>query len=76
LAIGQKGKLQHQLMARHFQRMGQNNYTTILDWRSQLNLEKVNIFIDINNLNNQQYILSGFVRMPRRWFNVGVQFQM
>ena len=76
LAIGQKGKLQHQLMARHFQRMGQNNYTTILDWRSQLNLEKVNVFLDINNLNNQQYILSGFVQMPRRWFNVGVQFQM
>jgi iron complex outermembrane receptor protein len=76
LAVGQKGKIQHQLMARHFQRMGQATYTTILDWRSQLNLEKVNVFFDINNLNNQQYILSGFVQMPRRWFNVGVQFQM
>jgi len=56
--------------------MGQATYTTILDWRSQLNLEKVNVFFDINNLNNQQYILSGFVQMPRRWFNMGVQFQM
>jgi outer membrane receptor protein involved in Fe transport len=76
LSVGNKGKLQHQILARHFQRMGQAAYTTILDWRTQLNLKQVNVFFDINNLNNQAYILSGFAQMPKRWFNVGVQFQL
>lgn len=76
LSIGHKGKVQHQISARHFQRMGQSNYTTVVDWRTQVNLDKVNVFFDINNLNNQQYIVSGFVQQPRRWFNLGIQFQM
>jgi hypothetical protein len=76
LSIGNHGLLQHQILVRHFQRMGQEAYTTIVDWRTQINLDHVNVYFDINNLNNQAYILSGFAQMPRRWFNFGVQFQL
>jgi vitamin B12 transporter len=68
--------IQHQIIGRHYQRFNTEKPSLILDWRTQYNNANWTVFADITNLNNQEYKLSGFVTMPGRFFNLGVQYRL
>lgn len=68
--------IQHQIIARHYQRFNTEKPSLILDWRTQYNNANWTVFADITNLNNQEYKLTGFVIMPGRFFNLGVQYTL
>ncbi|MEN9394752.1 MAG: hypothetical protein RL362_973, partial [Bacteroidota bacterium] len=68
--------IQHQIIARHYQRFNTEKPSFILDWRTQYNNANWTVFADITNLNNQEYKLTEFVIMPGRFFNLGVQYTL
>jgi iron complex outermembrane receptor protein len=76
LGINNGEHIQHQIIARRYQRFNTEIPSLILDWRTQYNNANWTVFADITNLNNQEYKLSGFVTMPGRFFNLGVQYTL
>lgn len=67
--------VQHQITYRGLERAGQE-FQHLLDWRTSIQIRNWNFFADIANITNQLYSLSGNVQMPRRWYQLGVQFQL
>jgi vitamin B12 transporter len=67
--------VQHQITYRGLERAGQE-FQHLLDWRTSIQIRNWNFFADIANITNQLYSLSGDVQMPRRWYQLGVQFQL
>ncbi len=68
--------VQHQFIARRYQRFNSESSRFVLDYRAQFSQANWVVFADITNLNNQIYKLSGFVTMPGRYFNIGVQYTL
>lgn len=67
--------VQHQLTYRGIERAGFEIFH-LLDWRTSIHLDQWSFFADISNITNQPYTLSGDIPMPRRWYQIGVQFQL
>lgn len=59
--------------ARYQQRVSYTDYT-LLDARVSYTHRRFNIYADINNLTNVQYIEAGAVPMPGRWVTVGLKW--
>jgi outer membrane receptor protein involved in Fe transport len=47
-----------------------------MDIRTQYQNENWTVFADVSNLTDENYRLSGFVTMPGRYFNLGVQYTL
>lgn len=67
--------VQHQLTYRGIERAG-NPLIHLLDWRTTIQVRQWSFFVDISNLSDQEYSLSGDVLLPGRWYQIGVQFQL
>jgi hypothetical protein len=75
MTIGSGKMVQHQIIARRLQRMGQSQIAMVYDWRTQANINSQwNVFADVSNMTDLHYKLSGQVFMPGRYFNVGVNY--
>jgi vitamin B12 transporter len=75
MTIGTGKMVQHQIIARRLQRMGQSQIAMVYDWRTQANINSQwNVFADVSNMTDLHYKLSGQVFMPGRYFNVGVNY--
>ena len=57
----------------YLKRISNNDYT-ILDLRLGYRIQQWMVYIDANNLLDQQYKESGAVPMPGRWFTFGAKF--
>lgn len=59
--------------ARYQQRVSYTDYT-LLDARISFTQKQFNIYADINNIGNVQYVEAGAVPMPGRWVTIGVKW--
>jgi iron complex outermembrane receptor protein len=72
LEWGLMNKLYFSLKARYLSRITYDPYW-LLDTRCDLRVSKVwTSFMELTNLTNTDYVEAGFVRMPGRWFRVGL----
>jgi iron complex outermembrane receptor protein len=65
----------HSIKVRFIDRLENESYW-LLDTRLAFKKENVSVFFDIHNLLNTQYIESGMVTMPGRWYRVGLNFDI
>lgn len=48
----------------------------VSDIRFDIKLNNMNIYTDLTNLTNAQYLETGAVYLPKRWFNLGVKYHI
>lgn len=65
--------LQVNITSRYLKRISNNDYT-VLDARIGYRMKQWMVYIDANNLLDQQYRETGSVPMPGRWFTFGAKF--
>ena len=76
LGLGAGNHVQQQYIVRRIQRMNQSAPVVVIDIRTQYQNENWTVFADVSNLTDENYRLSGFVTMPGRYFNLGVQYTL
>lgn len=65
-------KLQFNAATRYQYRINANDYT-LVDLRVGYQLNKLNIYADVNNLLDQQYKEIGVMPLPGRWYTLGLR---
>ncbi len=65
----------HSINMRYNERFNGLEYG-LVDYRVRFNRNNWSIFGDINNLLDREYIESGVVPMPGRWYRIGVEYRL
>lgn len=71
IATGQR--ILHTLSARYFERF-EGNSASIFDYRMTYKTNALDLTLDVLNILDRQYVASGFVPAPGRWFRLGVGY--
>lgn len=69
-------KIEGTIKARYLERMDIDPYF-LLDARVDYNRMKVlGFFVEASNITNTEYVETGFVQMPKRWFKAGISVNL
>ena len=69
------GRFQYSLSGRYLDRVNLDDYT-LLDAQLQYQGNKLKIWVQVNNITDQQYTETSGVPMPGRWYNGGVSTRL
>jgi vitamin B12 transporter len=67
--------IQHSFSFRYNERLNAQQYA-VADYRLRAGYKKWAFTLDVNNFLDRQYIESGFIPMPGRWYRVGVEWRL
>ena len=67
--------LNQTITVRHINRLGMVDYT-LFDSKLNYTYKNLNIYTEVSNILNQDYLEAGFVAMPGRWFKFGVNVEL
>ncbi|MFN8776287.1 MAG: TonB-dependent receptor plug domain-containing protein [Flavobacteriales bacterium] len=68
-------RLSHSMICRYLERFNGASYA-VFDYRLRYSGGPFAAFVDAANLLGRQYVESGFVPMPGRWFRIGVEWRI
>ena len=69
-------KVELTVKTRYLQRMGMDPYF-LLDSRVDYNrMKTVGFFAEASNMTNTEYVETGYVQMPKRWFKAGISVNL
>lgn len=68
------GKLSNQLIYRYNERVSTGSYN-VLDEKLSYDLNRLNLYVLVNNITNTDYTEAFGVPMPKRWFHVGFTYK-
>ena len=71
IATGQR--ILHTLSARYFERFEWNS-ASIFDYRMTYKTNALDLTLDVLNILDRQFVASGFVPAPGRWFRLGFSY--
>src|SRR5690606_26695048 len=63
------------LTARYLERVNYKSYW-LLDARANATFGAFNLYADLNNIANVQYVEAGAVPLPGRWISLGLKWQL
>jgi vitamin B12 transporter len=66
---------EHTASVRYLERFKGQEYA-VIDYRIRMIQKNWNIFVDASNLLDRQFVETGFVPMPGRWFRIGAEFNL
>lgn len=75
LVVKTSNKIDHTFSMRYFERFKGQEYG-LADYRVRFNLKHWSVFGDISNIFDREYIETGFVTMPGRWYRIGVELRL
>ncbi len=67
--------IDHSFNVRYLERFNGPQYA-IADYRVRVNLKQWSLFGDISNIFDRQFVETGFVPMPGRWYRIGVELRI
>lgn len=67
--------IEHTASIRYLERFQGQEYA-VIDYRIRMIQKNWNIFVDASNLLDRQFVETGFVPMPGRWFRIGAEFNL
>ena len=65
----------HTISTRYLERFSGAQYA-VFDYRLRFTAGKISAFADVTNLADRSYVESGVIRMPGRWFRIGLEFKL